>query len=157
MPLALTEKLALKLAITDGPAGWVVMVGAEGAVNLSRITGDDPVHREGIAALVDVGDFAALDREALPVDDGALGEVVDVQPRGVHPLEIDVAGDHIRPLRIRAHPHRVKDETRGERHQNQDLKQQVPAERRSNGFHGFEKRRLARKERTLSHAIILRV
>ena len=31
MPLALTEKLALKLAITDWPAGWVVMVGAEGA------------------------------------------------------------------------------------------------------------------------------
>ena len=123
----------------DDPAGIhhddIAIGRLELAVNLSRVPRHDPVKGRRVARLIDSRDLAALDRERLPVDNGLLGEVVDVEARGPESLEIHITGDDLLTVRIRAKRHRHEDQSGGERHKDQHLEQKAPAKFWREVFH----------------------
>src|SRR5690606_2370283 len=65
------------------------------AVNLRRIARNDPVKCGRVGSLMDPRDLSLLNGERLPVDDGLLREVVDIEVRRPESLEIHITGDDL--------------------------------------------------------------
>ena len=107
----------------------------ESAVNRARIPRDDTVKSEGARALIDSGDLSRVDRERLPVDDGILGEVIDVENGSAESLEIHVPDDDLPAGWIRADLHRHEHETGRQEHNDQHLEQEAPAKFWREVFH----------------------